>query len=553
MAADAEPGRDWWRGAVVYQIYPRSFRDSDGDGVGDLKGIIEGLDHVASLGVDAVWISPFYRSPMKDFGYDVSDYCDVDPTFGTLADFDALLETAHGLGLKVIIDQVWSHTSDAHPWFEASAAGREGDKADWYVWADAKADGSPPNNWQASFGGPSWTWSPRRRQYYLHNFLVEQPDLNYWTPAVQDAILEVARFWLDRGVDGFRLDVINFIVHDRELRDNPVAPYRRPPSMPTRFQSHVFDRSRPEALAFLARLRAVMDGYEERMTVGEIVDEQPFARQQEYTAPPDRLDTAYTFHLLTASQATPDLFLEAMAAWDAAPGWPSWSLGNHDVDRFASRLAHGNARLARTLMAVLMCLRGTIFLYQGEELGLPQADVPFAKLRDPFAIAAWDGGAFRDGARTPMPWTPQVPSAGFSTSEDTWLPLDPAHRPLAISAQNEDPASLLAFTRDLVALRRASPALRLGDMAAIDAPPGVLAFERRSDGEGLLCVFDLGGSPTSVPIGQGWRSLLAFPEAPELDPAGRLALPAFGAAILSRDAWTPFSGRPAAVEEPSPL
>jgi alpha-glucosidase len=536
MAGLEEPGTEWWRGAVVYQIYPRSFRDSDGDGIGDLKGIIEGLDHVASLGVAAVWLSPFYRSPMKDFGYDVSDYCDVDPTFGTLADFDALLAKAHGLGLKVIIDQVWSHTSDAHPWFRESAASRDGDKSDWYVWADAKADGSPPNNWQAVFGGPSWTWSPPRRQYYLHNFLVEQPDLNYWTPAAQDAILAVARFWLGRGVDGFRLDVINFIVHDCDLRDNPAAGCERPPALPTRFQSHVFDRSRPEALDFLARLRGVMDGYEGRMTVGEIVDDAPFARQQEYTAP-GRLDTAYTFHFLTAREATPPLFLEAMAAWADAPGWPSWSLGNHDVDRFASRLAHGDPALVRTLMAILMCLRGTIFLYQGEELGLPQAEVPFEKLKDPFAIAAYEGGAFRDGARTPMPWTPDGPAAGFSTSAETWLPVDPAHRPLAIAAQAGDPTSMLAFTRQLIALRDASPALRLGSAseAAVQAPPGVLAFERRAGDETLLCVFNLDASPGGVTLGEGWRPILALAGAPAPDSQGRLALPAFGGGVFRRE------------------
>jgi alpha-glucosidase len=242
---------DWWRGAVIYQIYPRSFRDSNGDGIGDLQGVIQKLDYVASLGVDGIWLSPFFTSPMKDFGYDVSDYCDVDPLFGTLADFDALLAKAHALGLKVIIDQVWSHTSDQHPWFKQSAASRDNPKADWYVWADAKPDGAPPNNWQAMFGGASWTWNPRRRQYYLHNFLVEQPDLNYWNAEVRDAILAAGRFWLDRGVDGFRLDVINFILHDKNLTDNPPASYRRPPAALTLYQRHIHDRSQPGALALL--------------------------------------------------------------------------------------------------------------------------------------------------------------------------------------------------------------------------------------------------------------------------------------------------------------
>jgi alpha-glucosidase len=519
---------------VIYQIYPRSFRDSDGDGVGDLKGVIAGLDHIASLGVDGIWLSPFYRSPMKDFGYDVSDYCDVDPQFGTLADFDELLARAHALGLKVLIDQVWSHTSDEHPWFRQSAASRENPTADWYVWADARPDGSPPNNWQASFGGPSWTWVPARRQYYLHNFLVAQPDLNFWSHEVQEAVLDVARFWLDRGVDGFRLDVINFIVHDRELRDNPVAPYSRPPAATTRFQSHVFDRSRPEALAFLSRLRRTMDGYDGRMTVGEIVDDAPFERQQEYTLPPDRLNTAYTFHLLTAREATPALFLGAMEAWADAEGWPSWSLGNHDVDRFPSRLAHGDKRLARTLLATLICLRGTVFLYQGEELGLPQASVPFEKLRDPFAIAAYDGGAFRDGARTPIPWTPDGPSAGFSSSGETWLPLDEAHRPLSVASQEGPPDSMLAFTRKVVAVRRNSPALRLGEFrtARLPAQDGLLAFERVTPGETMLCVFDLAGEPRQMELPPGATLVLALGDTQILSSAREVILPPFGGVLL---------------------
>jgi alpha-glucosidase len=485
---------EWWRGAVIYQIYPRSFADANGDGVGDLKGVLGKLDYVASLGVDGVWLSPFFRSPMKDFGYDVSDYRDVDPLFGSLADFDAVVARAHGLGLKVIIDQVWSHTSDQHPWFVESAASLENPKADWYVWADAKPDGTAPNNWMASFGGPSWSWNARRRQYYLHNFLVEQPDLNFWNPAVQDAILDAGRFWLDRGVDGFRLDVINFIFHDRELRDNPVDPRHRSASMPTRLQRHIHDRTQPQALAFLGRLRSLLDRYGSTMSVGEVVDDPPLERQKEYTAGIDRLHTAYSFYLLLATAATPSLFGEALRSWAGADGWPSWSLGNHDVPRFPTRLAHsGDPRQVRIILAALMCLRGTIFLYQGEELGLPQANVPFDRLRDPFAIAAYAGGAGRDGARTPMPWTREGPAAGFSDSGDTWLPVDPAHRVLAVDVQELDGASMLHFTRELMGLRNASPALRLGEAVVLDAPAGVLAFERRLADETLLCVFELAG------------------------------------------------------------
>ena len=484
---------EWWRGAVIYQIYPRSFADSNGDGVGDLKGVLGKLDYVASLGVDGVWLSPFFRSPMKDFGYDVSDYCDVDPLFGSLADFDAVVARAHGLGLKVIIDQVWSHTSDLHPWFLQSAASRDNPKADWYVWADAKPDGTPPNNWLASFGGPSWNWNARRRQYYLHNFLAEQPDLNFRHPEVQDAILAAGLFWLDRGVDGFRLDVINFIFHDRELRDNPVDPRHRSAAMPSQFQRHIHDRSQPEALAFLGRVRGLLDS-RGAMSVGEVFDDPPLDRQKQYTAGLDRLHTAYSFYLLLATAAPPDLFAGALEAWASADGWPSWSLGNHDVPRFPSRLAHsGDPRQVRIILAALMCLRGTIFLYQGEELGLPQAHVPFERLRDPFAIASYSGGAGRDGARTPVPWTHDGPGAGFSASDNTWLPVDPAHRALAVDRQESDAASMLNFTRALIALRRSSAALQVGEAAMLNAPAGVLAFERRIAGETALCLFELAG------------------------------------------------------------
>jgi alpha-glucosidase len=523
----------WWRGAVIYQIYPRSFRDSDGDGVGDLNGILEKLEYVATLGVDGIWLSPFFRSPMKDFGYDVSDYRDVDPLFGSLADFDAVLARAHALGLKVIIDQVWSHTSEQHPWFIESAESGQNPKADWYVWAEAKSDGTPPNNWQASFGGPSWTWNPRRRQYYLHNFLREQPDLNYWNPEVRAAILDVARFWLDRGVDGFRLDVINYIFHDRDLGDNPVADYGSPPVMTTRFQRHLRDRSRPEALAFLGQLRALTDLYDARMMVGEIFDEDMLARQQEYTVPPDRLHTAYSFFLLHARTATPELFAQALDSWSHAPGWPSWSLGNHDVDRMASRLAgSGDRRHVDVHLAVLICMRGTIFLYQGEELGLPQARVPFEKLRDPFAIAAYTGGAGRDGARTPMPWTSDGPGAGFSEGEDSWLPVDSAHLPLSVATQEADASSTLHLVRRLIALRRSSRALSEGDAMVSPAPRGVLVFERNAGPDRVQCIFELAGEATSVGIDAAGDLLMSLNGAVITSP-GTVELPPFGGAILS--------------------
>ncbi|HEY1751272.1 MAG TPA: alpha-glucosidase [Caulobacteraceae bacterium] len=493
----------------MYQIYPRSFLDTNADGIGDLAGVRRGLDYVASLGVDAIWLSPFYKSPMKDFGYDVSDYRDVDPMFGSLGDFDALLAEAHARGLKVIVDQVWSHTSDKHPWFVESSASRDNPRADWYVWADPRPDGRAPNNWLASFGGAAWSWSARRRQYYLHNFLAEQPDLNFWSPAVQDAVLDVARFWLDRGVDGFRLDVVNYYVHDLELRDNPSANRRRIPLMATDMQFHRMDRSRPENLPFIERLRALMDSYDARMTVGEIGDDPPLPRQQEYTAP-GRLHTAYSFYLLSGAPGTPALFRSALESWAGAAGWPSWSLGNHDVTRFPTRMGHNDPRMARALLAALVAMRGTVFVYQGDELGLPDGHVPFERLQDPFAIAAYAGGPGRDGCRTPMPWTSAAPMGGFTAAADAWLPMDPSHLPLAIERQEANPDSMLHFTRRLIAARKASPALQVGAALPLTAPDNVLAYERVADGEQVYCYFELGGEAASVagPELQGAEPLL---------------------------------------------
>ncbi len=524
----------WWRGAVIYQIYPRSFCDSDGDGTGDLKGVVAKLNYVASLGVDAVWLSPFFRSPMKDFGYDVSDYCDVDPSFGTLADFDALLARARALGLKLVIDQVYSHTSNQHPWFVEASASADNPKADWYVWADAKPDGTPPNNWQGNFGGPAWSWHPMRRRYYLHNFLAEQPDLNFHNPEVRGALLKVAGFWLDRGVDGFRLDVANYYFHDAELRDNPPAHHERTPSRTYEFQRHLFDKSQPETLGFIAELRALTDRYPGKMMVGEIGDDDDLARQREYTDGPGRLHTAYSFHLLNARRATPELFASAMAAWKGAAGWPSWSLGNHDVPRFPTRFGGPNPPHAQVdgLMAALFAMRGTIFVYQGEELGLPQARVAFDRLRDPYALSSYVGDAGRDGARTPMPWSHTEPMAGFTAANDTWLPIDPAHPPLAPSLQERDPGSHLAVTRRLIALRKAHPALRIGEFETLEAPSLVLAVLRAAGAERVLCVINLGGEATgfSHPALAGGM-VLDSGLAASLD-GQRLVLPPFGGAMV---------------------
>ncbi len=499
---------EWWRGAVIYQVYPRSFADSNGDGVGDLKGVADHLDHIASIGVDAVWLSPFYTSPMRDFGYDVADYCDIDPIFGTLADFDVLVDKAHRLGLRVITDLVFAHTSDHHAWFRESRQSRTNPRADWYVWADARPDGSPPTNWQSVFGGPAWTWDARRGQYYMHNFLPEQPQLNLHRPEVQDALLDVARFWLDRGVDGFRFDAINFAMHDPELRDNPPLPPGGKRTRPFDFQDKVFNQSHPAIADFLKRIRALTDSYGGRFSVAEVGGDHAEREMQAFTAGDDHLNSAYGFLYLYAPALECQLVRDGAEAWHGreGQGWPSWTFSNHDAPRAISRWARGRdpRAFAEMAMLLLMCLRGNVFVYYGEELGLPQAEVPFERLQDPEAIANWPQTLGRDGARTPMPWKAEAPQAGFSTGEP-WLPVDPRHLALAVDRQEADPASMLHATRRLIALRKAHPALTRGDMRLLDAPDGAIFFERALGDERLLCVFNLGLDPVDWSPPSGWR------------------------------------------------
>jgi alpha-glucosidase len=508
-AADLAQDRDWWRGAVIYQIYPRSFADSNGDGVGDLPGITAHLEHVASLGVDAVWLSPFFTSPMKDFGYDVSDYEDVDLIFGTLADFDRLIEKAHALGLKVIIDQVFSHTSDEHKWFKASRQDRTNPHADWYVWADAKPDGSPPSNWQSVFGGPSWTWDARRRQYYLHNFLSAQPDLNVHNRQVQDALIAASKFWLDRGVDGFRFDAINFAMHDQALTDNPpILSGEGKRNRPFDFQHHFHNQSHADIPAFLTRLRALGDSHGGRFMVAEVGGEQADSEMKLYTQGPDHLHSAYGFLYLYADTLSADLFREGAAMWPGGEGqgWPSWTFSNHDAPRAVSRWAQGRDPKAFADMALLLlvALRGNVFLYQGEELGLPQAEVPYDRLQDPEAIANWPETLGRDGARTPMPWVAVAAHTGFSKVEP-WLPIDPSHIDLAVDRQERDGDSTLNLARRAVALRRQLPGLRTGDMTLLDAPEPLLVFLRGEGVDQVLCAFNLGFEDAAWSLPAGWR------------------------------------------------
>jgi len=510
----------WWRGGVIYQIYPRSFLDTNGDGIGDLAGIAEKLDYVARLNVDAIWLSPHFRSPMRDFGYDVCDYRDVDPIFGTLEDFDALIEAAHARGLRILIDLVLSHTSDEHPWFRESRSSRINAKADWYVWADPKPDGTPPNNWLSVFGGPAWEWDTARRQYYMHNFLASQPDLNFHNPEVQDAVLDVARYWLDRGVDGFRLDTANKYFHDAALRDNPpLGPGMRvsglAPENPAAMQQPIHQVNRPETVKFHERLRALMDGYPGTTTVGEIGARLSDGPQlAEYTAP-GRLHMAYSFDLLTKPMGARQIRAAVEAAEASGATWTSWPFSNHDVERVATRSGLG-VGAATMLNQLMLCLRGTPTVYQGDELGLPEAHVPYEKLQDPYGKRFWPAAKGRDGCRTPMPWRHDAPHAGFTTGEP-WLPVDPAHVALAVDLQEDDPQSTLNHTRAFIEWRRRQPVLRTGKLRFLDTPDPILAFTRSPDGEAgddgdqLLCVFNLSEKPGTLAIDTGGLAPLAPP------------------------------------------
>ena len=493
----------WWKGAVIYQIYPRSFLDTNGDGIGDLKGVLKGLDHIASLGVDGIWISPFFTSPMADYGYDVADFCGVDPIFGTLEDFDAIVARAHALGLKVIIDQVYSHTSDHHDWFIESRTSRDNPRADWYVWADPKADGSPPNNWQSVFGGPSWEWDARRGQYYFHNFLKEQPDLNLYHPEVQEALIAAGRFWLERGVDGFRLDALNFAMHDQRLRDNPpsgVTAFEA--TRPFDMQVHKYNMSQPEIVGFIEKFRAMLDEYPGTFTVAEVGGPNPIEEMKAFTAGEGRLNSAYNFDFLYAKDLDAPRVIRSAQQWDQAEdeGWPSWAFSNHDAPRAITRWAASEHRdeMARLYMMLLVTLRGNPIIYQGEELGLPQANVPYSKLKDPEAISNWPKTLGRDGARTPMPWRADEVHAGFSSAEP-WLPVDPEHAKLAVDQQQGND-SVLRFTAEVLNTRKRFQALLSGGMTFLDGgDDSVLIVKRAIEGETILALFNLGDEDHALP------------------------------------------------------
>lgn len=520
---------DWWRGGIIYEIYPRSFSDSNGDGVGDLPGITGHLDYVAQLGADAIWITPFFKSPMADFGYDVADYRAIDPIFGTLADFEALVEKAHALGLKVLVDYVISHTSDQHGWFIESRSSRDNPRADWYVWADRKPDGTPPNNWLSVFGGPSWQWDTRRKQYYLHNFLTTQPDLNVHNPDVQRAILGEMRFWLEKGVDGFRLDALNFSMHDRALRDNPASEHpetsEQPLSNPYAYQKHLYDKSQPELPAFLKRIRALLDEFGATTALAEIGDdaERTLGLMNLYTGTSDCIHMSYGFDFLSP-QFTPRHFADTLRRYAAgAPdSWPCWAFSNHDCIRHATRFARpGQDRdaIARLAAALLLSLRGSICLYQGEELGLPEADIAFEDLQDPAGKTFWPEYKGRDGCRTPFPWDGNALHAGFGTARP-WLPDVPEHKGLAVAQQDADPASVLQFYRAALAARRGSPALTTGEMDIVEANDTVLILTRRQGNTLVNCAFNFSDVPQPLTLSGNVLLASAGSSADTLAPMG---------------------------------
>ena len=468
---------EWWQTGVIYQVYPRSFQDTSGDGVGDLGGVLSRLDYLESLGVDAVWLSPIYPSPMADFGYDISNYVDIDPLFGTLAEFDRLVAEVHRRGLKIILDFVPNHTSDQHPWFLESRSSRDNPKRDWYIWLDPAPGGGPPNNWLSQFGGSAWQWDEHTEQYYHHAFLKQQPDLNWRNPEVQQAMLDVLRFWLDRGVDGFRVDVIWHIVKDEQFRDNEPNPHYHPGLPPHHNLLATYNTDRPEVHSIIEKMRALLDSYGERMMVGEIY------------LPLERLVTYYGAHgsgvHLPFNFQLIELPWHACAIADAVDryeallpshGWPNWVLGNHDKPRIASRIGDEQARVAAML---LLTLRGTPTLYYGDEIGMRDVPIPPECVQDPFEKNVPGMGLGRDPQRTPMQWTAET-NAGF-TSAKPWLPIAEDYRQMNVEAESADPKSMLTFYRRLIQLRREQPALQIGSYAQVPMDGDLFAYRRRLD------------------------------------------------------------------------
>lgn len=468
--------RPWWEAGLLYQAYPRSFADSDGDGVGDLRGIVERLDHLAWLGVEGLWLNPIMPSPDEDWGYDIAGYRDVHPELGTLADFDLLVDEAGKCGIRILLDLVPNHTSDRHPWFLDARSSRRGRHRDWYVWADPRPDGSSPNNWVSMFGGPAWTLDERTGQYYLHNFLPSQPDLNWWNEEVREVFDDVLKFWFERGAAGFRIDVAHIIVKDRELRDNPPAAEDDHPLMRREGQRRVFNFMRPELPDVYRRWRTIADRYEPpRLLIGEGVVELEHLVASYGDG--DRLHMTFNFALLHAPFEAAALRAVVEATEALLPrGWPLWTLSNHDVVRFPTRWCDGDPQAVRCALLVLFCLRGTPTLYYGDEIGMPEADVSPDRWRDP-VVARLGADRGRDGARTPMQWSTEEGGGFTRRGVEPWLPVGDLAA-ASVEVQRRDPGSALRLCRDLAALRRRSADLREGSYASLPSPPGTWAWLR---------------------------------------------------------------------------
>lgn len=494
--------RRWWQGGVVYQVYPRSFLDTDGDGVGDLEGVIERLDHLEWLGVDAVWLNPIHPSPNADWGYDVSDYLGVHPELGDLGTVDRLVAEAGRRRIRVLLDLVPNHTSDRHPWFLDARSSRRARHRPWYVWADPGPDGSAPNNWLSTFGGPAWTLHERTGQFYLHNFLPQQPDLNWWEEEVREEFDRILRWWLDRGVAGFRIDVAHGIVKDRELRDNPPPSDEDPPWFAPHGQRPVYNMNRPEVHDLLRRWRRIADAYDPpRVLIGETWVPDARALAPFYGEGDDELHMGFSFGFALGDLGAERLRALVEASEESLPAgaWPAWAGSNHDIGRFATRWCRGDEALARCALLMLLTLRGTPFLYYGDEIGMTEVDVPGERLRDPVGIRGWPDRPGRDRARTPMQWTGEGNGGFTAPGVEPWLPVGDA-RARNVADQRLDPGSMLHLCRDLIRLRRETDDLRLGPYASLDAPSGVWAWRR---GRGHVVAVNLSGREASVACGEG--------------------------------------------------
>lgn len=475
----------WWQQEVIYQIYPRSFQDSNADGIGDLNGIRMRLDYLAGLGIKAIWLSPIFPSPMADFGYDISDYKDIHPLFGTLADFDKLVHEIHARGMKLIVDLVPNHTSDRHPWFIESCSSRSNPRRDWYLWHNAQPDGSVPNNWLAAFGGSAWTWHEQTQQYYYHAFLKEQPDLNWRNPQVQEAMFDVMRFWLDHGVDGFRIDVLWHLIKDASLRDNPPNPDYQPHMATYDQLLPVYSTDQHEVHDIVGRMRKLLDQYDNRMMIGEIY--LPIHKLVTYYGTANNgAHLPFNFQLISLPWSSKNISAAVQEYEAALPKdtWPNWVLGNHDQPRIASRVGYDQARIAAMM---LLTLRGTPTLYYGDELGMRDVPIPPHLIRDPQGLNMPDKNLSRDPARTPMMWNDHA-RAGFTTASETWLPIDRNWRTINAAAQHKDPFSMLALYQKLIRLRQQEPALRLGSYAPVHTDHQLFSYIRHHNGSPAFMV-----------------------------------------------------------------